>query len=514
MKLTDLKKRLKAGEWNDVEFKEARTDLPKSAFEAVAAFANTHGGWLVFGVAQTGETYEICGVEKPDKIQNDFLSVLHADGRINHDVEITEQKMTVDGKTVLIFHVAENYRTRKPVYLDGDIRRTFLRRGGCNFKAQPQDIERLLRDATADRWDGQPFERVTLKEAFHPSSLRWYRDRFHQANPGFDPRQSDKDFLYYWGYLIKDGRRLLPTRGAVMLFGSPLAVHQLIPRPTLDVQFLGYAMNDPLPTTRWIDRIVCEDNIVQTWEQMLAKYLFFMPKPFRDIDPVTLTRRDSPPGFRVFREAAVNLLIHQDYGDHSRKAAIKFFQDGIQFWNPGDVFGDDSRLWEPGEKEVRNPSIAMALRRITMCEQAGTGLRMIREEWQKLGYPAPVCKNDRSVKAFESFLPGKIGEWAEPPPQSPYKSPTKSPYKSPYKSDIPEPIHRLLIVLSNGEQTSVLLQEELGLKHRPTFQENYIRPALEAGLIEYTIPDKPNSRLQKYRLTDKGRSYIESAESR
>ncbi len=118
-----------------------------------------------------------------------------------------------------------------------------------------------------------------------------------------------------------------------------------------------------------------------------------------------VARRDDPPGFRVFREAAVNLLIHQDYGDHSRKAVIKFFRDGIQFWNPGDVFGDYSRLWEPSEKEVRNPSIAMAMRRIAMCEQAGTGLRMMREAWRKLGHPAPHYKNDRAGKAFEFFIP-------------------------------------------------------------------------------------------------------------
>lgn len=202
-----------------------------------------------------------------------------------------------------------------------------------------------------------------------------------------------------------------------------------------------------------------------------------MPKPFRDIDPVTLGRRDDPPGFRVFREAAVNLLIHQDYGDHSRKAVIKFFRDGIQFWNPGDVFGDDSRLFEPGEKEVRNPAIAMAMRRIAMCEQAGTGMRMMREEWQKLGHPAPTFKNDRAWKAFELFIPGLDKEvdmasdlmkamFADSPlgprPESPTQSPTQS----------GDSVHRLLKSLQSGELSSGQLREALSIKHRPTFRQN------------------------------------------
>lgn len=63
MNKTELKKLLAAGEWSDVEFIEARTSVPRSAYETVAAFANTHGGHLVLGVAQRDHSFEITGVE-------------------------------------------------------------------------------------------------------------------------------------------------------------------------------------------------------------------------------------------------------------------------------------------------------------------------------------------------------------------------------------------------------------------------------------------------------------------
>ena len=202
---------LSSGEWNDAEFKAAQNALPKSVFETVSAFANTRGGWLILGVTQDDERFEVSGVAEPDKLQNDFLSVLHAGDKVCHDVDVTENRYECDGKVVLAFHIAENPRTRKPVYLDGDIRRTFLRKGGGDYRAQSHEIERMLRDSTADRWDGQPFTRVSLDEVFHSASLRWYRDRFHATNPGFDVEQPHREFLYDWGYLVKDGGELLPT---------------------------------------------------------------------------------------------------------------------------------------------------------------------------------------------------------------------------------------------------------------------------------------------------------------
>ena len=65
-------------------------------------------------------------------------------------------------------------------------------------------------------------------------------------------------------------------------------------------------------------------------------------------------------------------------------------------------------------------------------------------------------------------------------------------------------VQRLLTVLV-GEMKRSDIQEALALRHEDYFREAYLIPALTAGMIEMTIPDKPTSSKQKYRLTEKGR---------
>ena len=52
------------------------------------------------------------------------------------------------------------------------------------------------------------------------------------------------------------------------------------------------------------------------------------------------------------------------------------------------------------------------------------------------------------------------------------------------------------------------IQATLGLKHEDHFRLAYVLPALEAGWIEMSIPDKPRSRNQRYRLTRAGRDHL------
>ncbi|AKB06394.1 hypothetical protein VAB027_3555 [Vibrio cholerae] len=59
-------------------------------------------------------------------------------------------------------------------------------------------------------------------------------------------------------------------------------------------------------------------------------------------------------------------------------------------------------------------------------------------------------------------------------------------------------VKQLLEVLE-GEMLREEIQAMLGLKDRKSFRDRYLKPALEAGLIEMTLPDKPTSKVQRYR---------------
>jgi ATP-dependent DNA helicase RecG len=58
------------------------------------------------------------------------------------------------------------------------------------------------------------------------------------------------------------------------------------------------------------------------------------------------------------------------------------------------------------------------------------------------------------------------------------------------------------------DMTRAELQKALELSDREHFSNEYLQPAISAGLIEMTIPDKPRSNKQKYRLTARGQDAL------
>lgn len=77
-------------------------------------------------------------------------------------------------------------------------------------------------------------------------------------------------------------------------------------------------------------------------------------------------------------------------------------------------------------------------------------------------------------------------------------------------SQVTDQVKSLLAILAQTPSKAfpaTELMTLLELSHRPTFRQNYLHPAISAGLIEMTIPDKPNNRNQKYRLTSKGMQF-------
>ncbi len=179
---------------------------------------------------------------------------------------------------------------------------------------------------------------------------------------------------------------------------------------------------------------------------------------------------------------------------------VAMYDDHLEITNPGDLhFGiTPEKLTRPHESKPWNPIIANVFYRAGIIERWGSGTLNIIDWCAENNNPPPTWM-EQAGSIYVTFLPAVL-------PETPQVTPEVTPHVTPQ-------VERLIQAL-DGEMTRAEMMEALGLKDRMHFANDYLQPALDARLVEMTIPDKPRSSKQKYRITETGQKLLASGASR
>jgi predicted HTH transcriptional regulator len=205
----------------------------------------------------------------------------------------------------------------------------------------------------------------------------------------------------------------------------------------------------------------------------------------------------------LLREAIVNAFVHNDYSRQdtpifevfSNKFTITSYGGLVDELSTDDFFA--------GVSCPRNPILMKIFKDLEYVEHIGSGIPRIIKHYGKDAFYI-------SKAIIRITLPFECGELPYTPgddAQVNARTDTNRDTATDKVADqVTDQVKRLLVAIANTKLDAKTCMQSIGLRHLPTFRSSYLSPAVKAGLVEMTIPDKPNSRLQKYRLTAKGRA--------
>ena len=249
-------------------------------------------------------------------------------------------------------------------------------------------------------------------------------------------------------------------------------------------------------------------------------------------------RREERPELpeEAIREAVVNALAHRDYRS-TANVQVYLFMDRLEIVSPGGLPAGMTEA-DLGIKSIpRNPLLFGILHRMEAVERIGSGIRRIRDLCREHGVAEPVIEVSESWVAttftrpvteprdqagtklergrHQAGLPDRQAG-APPQPESgpesrPESGPESGPESRPESRPESEPgsfEQRVLWILRQAPMSRSAISTRLGHKSVSGRLKKAIRLLMDDKLIEYTIPEKPNSRLQKYRLTESGKTRL------
>jgi ATP-dependent DNA helicase RecG len=462
-----------------LEFKEAADTLPRSFFETVCAFLNLDGGLIVLGVADDGTVTGVAH-DAVDRMKTEIASLSNNPNKLDPPYLLFPHGEQIAGKWVIKVQVpasSQVHRTGGAVFLrgeDGDYQITDLNRiaGLVNRKLSFFTEQRVL----------PHLEMADLRLDLFEKARRLMRGRTPQ-HPWAD--LAPDELLNIAGFVRKDvfTGKTGYTLAAALMFGSDQIIQSAAPGYKFD------ALLRRRDTDRYDDRLIVRTNLIDAFDLLMGFVEKHLDDPFYLEGTGSVSLRA-----RIFRELVANIVAHREYTS-SAPATMVFYKDRVEFKNPNIPHGRgpiDPAHFTPYPK---NPTICKFLIQLGRYEELGSGVNNVTRYLPSYapGAGAPSFIEDDMFTTLVPLMPA-AGE------VTPQVTPQVTPHVTPQ-------VERLLETLQ-GDMSRGELMEQLGLKDRMHFGTEYLQPSLAAGLIEMTIPDKPRSSKQKYRLTEKGRQAL------
>ena len=480
MNLHELKNLISDGESERLELKRSSGQRTEAA-KAVCAMLNGLGGFVLFGVTNTGE---MIGQQVGDKTLEDIAAELR---RIEPpafpDIEIINLKK---GTTVVLLTV---HGGGGPYTFDG---RSYLRHGPTTIVMPRGEYERRLveRLHATRRWENEPVSDDVSIGDLDSEEIHITLDNAIRLGRLEPTDRRDTESILRGLELIRDGHLL---NAAVALYGNRDRLKTLYPQ-----------MGIRLARFRGTNRLADFSDNRQYWGHAFAllrraeSFLMDHVPIAGRVVPGKMIREDQPwyPP-RATREALANALCHRDYTIPGGALSVAMYDDHLEIINPGALhFGiTPEKLTQPHESKPWNPIIANVFYRAGIIERWGSGTINIIDWCTENGNPSPAW-SEQAGSVFLTFMPA-----VPETPQVPDKCPTS----------VRQVTQQEAVVLQAAVKPAsrAELQKSSELRDREHFMDSCLKPLLDAGLLEMTIPDKPRSSKQKYRLTAKGRELVQ-----
>jgi predicted HTH transcriptional regulator len=209
--------------------------------------------------------------------------------------------------------------------------------------------------------------------------------------------------------------------------------------------------------------------------------------------------------YAAIEEAVVNAVYHRSY-EEREPVEVRIGRDELVVLSfPGPDRSIKLADFEAGRavsRRYRNRRIGEFLKELDLTEGRSTGMPKILKVMAANGSPAPLFETDDDRCSYVIRLPVHV--LAQQPSDQVTTEVT---------GEVTGEVERLLRVLV-AEMSRKQIQDALTLKHEDHFREAYLKPALAAGVVEMTLPAKPRSGNQRYRLTALGRQWLASQGTR